>query len=97
MVDMKTSKTYTLYMKKSKKLKRSYTFNAIFHPDEKSGGFWVSVPSLPGCFTQGETFEEASKNIKEAVELYLEVIQDDGEEIPTQDVGSIVIPVVAIV
>lgn len=39
---------------------------------EKDGRLSVSVPALPGCFSQGDTFEEAKKNIEEAVELYLE-------------------------
>lgn len=46
-------------------------YNAIFQK-EKEGGYSVWVPSLPGCVSQGETFEEALKNIKEAIELYLE-------------------------
>lgn len=39
---------------------------------QKEGGYTVHVPSLPGCISQGETKEEALKNIKEAIELYLE-------------------------
>ncbi len=46
-------------------------YNTIFEA-EKSGGFSVWVPSLAGCASQGETFEEATKNIKEAIALYLE-------------------------
>ena len=46
-------------------------------PDE--GGYWVKVPALPGCFTQGETVEEALSNAKEAIELYVSVLIDDGE------------------
>ena len=46
-------------------------FQAVFIP-EKEGGFSVSVPSLPGCYSQGETFEEAKNNIIEAIQLYLE-------------------------
>lgn len=46
-------------------------YNAIFTPEDE-GGFSVSVPDLPGCHSQGETFEEAKKNIVEAIELYLE-------------------------
>ncbi|OQX50801.1 hypothetical protein B5M47_03035 [candidate division CPR3 bacterium 4484_211] len=46
-------------------------YNAIFQ-EEKEGGFSVWVPALPGCCSQGETFEEAVENIKEAIELYLE-------------------------
>ena len=38
----------------------------------EEGGYTVYVPSLPGCISQGETKEEAIKNIKEAIELYLE-------------------------
>ncbi len=43
----------------------------ILEPQEE-GGYTVHVPSLPGCISQGETKEEALKNIKEAIELYLE-------------------------
>lgn len=43
----------------------------VLFQEEKSGGFSVSVPSLPGCFSQGDTFEEAMNNIKEAANLYL--------------------------
>ena len=39
---------------------------------QKEGGYTVYAPSLPGCISQGETKEEALKNIKEAIELYLE-------------------------
>ena len=57
-------------MTKRKKIK-VLEYNAIFTPEE-SGGYSVSVPDLPGCFSQGDTFEEAKKNITEAIELYLE-------------------------
>ena len=43
----------------------------ILEPQEE-GGYTVYVPSLPGCISQGDTKEEALKNIKEAIELYLE-------------------------
>lgn len=42
----------------------------------KEGGYTVHVPSLPGCISQGETKEEALRNIKEAIELYLEPAED---------------------
>ncbi len=41
------------------------------------GGFTVYVPSLPGCISEGDTEKEALKNIKEAIELYLEPIEDE--------------------
>jgi predicted RNase H-like HicB family nuclease len=44
------------------------------------GGFTVYVPSLPGCISEGETEKEALKNIREAIELYLEPVADDADE-----------------
>jgi predicted RNase H-like HicB family nuclease len=41
------------------------------------GGFTVYVPSLPGCISEGETEEDALANIREAIELYLEDIEDE--------------------
>ena len=55
-------------MKKNKKI---LEYNAVF-TSEKDGGFSVFVPNLPGCFSQGDNFEDAQKNIKEAIELYLQ-------------------------
>ena len=46
-------------------------YNAIFQK-ESEGGYSVWIPSLPGCTSQGETFEETKLNITEATELYLE-------------------------
>ncbi len=54
-----------------KKLQRKYT--ALF-VREKDGGFSVSVAELPGCFSQGDSYEEAFQNIHEAIDLYLEDI-----------------------
>ncbi|HHT9115428.1 MAG: type II toxin-antitoxin system HicB family antitoxin [Planctomycetes bacterium] len=48
----------------------------ILEPSDE-GGFTATVPSLPGCISEGNTKEEALKNIKEAVELYLEPVDDD--------------------
>jgi len=49
-------------------------FNIILDPDE-DGGFSVTVPALDGCFTQGETEEEAIKNAKEAILCYIEGLE----------------------
>ena len=43
----------------------------------EEGGFTVYVPSLPGCVSEGETEQEAMQNIREAIELYLEPVDDD--------------------
>ncbi len=45
---------------------------------EEVGGFSVVCPSLPGCHSQGESLEEALANAREAVELWLEVMKEDG-------------------
>ena len=41
------------------------------------GGYTVYVPSLPGCISEGETVEDALTNVREAIELYLEPVEDD--------------------
>ncbi len=41
------------------------------------GGYTVYIPSLPGCISEGETVEEVLRNIQEAIELYLEPMEDD--------------------
>ena len=43
----------------------------------EEGGYTIYVPSLPGCISEGETKEEALTNIREAIELYLEPVDDD--------------------
>ena len=43
----------------------------------EEGGYTVYVPSLPGCISEGETRDEALANIREAIELYLEPVEDD--------------------
>ncbi|MBN1780763.1 type II toxin-antitoxin system HicB family antitoxin [bacterium] len=48
----------------------------VLEPSEDSG-FTVYVPSLPGCISEGDSREEALTNIKEAIELYLEPVEDD--------------------
>lgn len=54
----------------------------VVYEKAPEGGYVVFVPALPGCHTQGETIEEASKNIKEAIELYVESLIGDDEPIP---------------
>ncbi len=48
----------------------------ILEPSEEDG-YTVFVPALPGCISEGDTKEEALKNIREAIELYLEPVEDD--------------------
>jgi len=48
----------------------------IIHKAEE-GGYWAEVPALKGCYSQGETLEETKTNIQEAIEGYLEAINED--------------------
>ena len=48
----------------------------VLEPSEE-GGFTVLVPSLPGCISEGDTESEALENIREAINLYLEPVEDD--------------------
>ncbi len=57
------------------------TYRVLLTP-EAEGGFSVSVPALPGCFTQGETIEEAMEMAREAISLYVESLELDGESVP---------------
>ena len=57
-------------------------FTIVLTPEPGAGGYSVSVPALPGCFSQGETKEEALENIKEAIALYIEDMLAAGEEVP---------------
>lgn len=66
-------------------------YNAIFQK-EGDGGYSVWVPALPGCASQGETFEEAMHNIQDAITLYLEDQQDE-QETETDIHGQFMVPV----
>ena len=55
----------------------------IFHKAEE-GGYWAEVPALHGCMWQGETLEETKTNIREAIETFLD-ISDDEIEIGAKD------------
>lgn len=47
----------------------------LVHPAE-AGGFWAEVPALPGCVSEGDTFEETLANIREAATGWLEVVEE---------------------
>ena len=51
-------------------------FKVVLEPSE-DGGYTIFVPSLPGCISKGESMEDALGNIQEAIELYLEPVEDD--------------------
>jgi predicted RNase H-like HicB family nuclease len=53
------------------------TLKAVIHKAEE-GGFWAEVPSLPGCYSQGETAEDLMANLREAAQGYLAVLREEG-------------------
>ncbi|MBI4571452.1 MAG: type II toxin-antitoxin system HicB family antitoxin [Chloroflexi bacterium] len=59
-------------------------YSVIVHPAEE-GGYWVEVPALPGCYSQGESVDEALSNVAEAIALYLETLRDEGQTIPRDE------------
>ena len=54
----------------------------ILLTQEPEGGYTVNVPALPGCITFGETIEHAMAMAKEAIELYVETLQAEGDVVP---------------
>jgi predicted RNase H-like HicB family nuclease len=57
---------------------------AVIVHEAEEGGYWAEVPAIPGCATQGETFEELLSNLYEAVEGCL-AVPLDGHELAPQD------------
>ena len=72
--------------------KQVLKFNAVFL-EEDNGGYSVSVPALSGCFSQGDTFEEAADNIKEAIALYLKDETEDREWLKYRSGREFLVPV----
>lgn len=60
------------------------TYSVILEWDAEGGMYVVTVPALPGCFTQGHTAEEAIERAKEAIALHLECLIEDGEPVPEE-------------
>lgn len=72
-------------------------FTVVFEKAEE-GGYVVRVPTLPGCITQGETFEEAERMIKDAIKAYCVSLKKHKEPIPHEGqeiIESVLIPVPA--
>lgn len=72
-----------------------YDFKVLLEPDEEAGGYIVSCPALPGCYTQGNTIDEALENIKEAILLCLDDLQVQDQPIP--DMSRTLISSVAVI
>ncbi|PIR39975.1 MAG: antitoxin HicB [Candidatus Zambryskibacteria bacterium CG10_big_fil_rev_8_21_14_0_10_34_34] len=64
-------------------MEKRLTYNVQIERDE-DGIYVVSVPALPGCFTQGRTFDEALKMAQEAIFEFVSVLIDRGKSIPVE-------------
>ena len=74
----KTAEERNIYSQKSNYQQvKNLKFKVVLDEDE-DGGLVVTVPALPGCISQGDTQEEALENIKEAIELHLSSLAEDG-------------------
>ncbi len=68
----------------SAKLLNALSYRILLR-EEPEGGYTVTVPTLPGCITFGDTVQDAIEMAREAIELYLESLVAHGEEIPTEE------------
>ena len=59
---------------------KNYRFSVVIERDEN--GYYAYCPELQGCYTQGDTYEEALASIKDAIRLHVEDRLESGEEIP---------------
>ena len=62
---------------------KTYVFRVVIEPDEDR--YYAQLPALPDCHSWGYTYEEALKNMKEAAELCVETMTEDGQPIPEED------------
>lgn len=64
---------------------KELTYTIILEREE-DGGYHAFCPTLKGCHSQGDTYEEALVNIQDAIKLYLESLKAHNEEIPVEDI-----------
>lgn len=72
----------------------AYDFKVLLEPNQEAGGYVGSCPALPGCYTQGDTIDEALENVKEAILLCLEDMKSQHRSIP--DMSQTLISSVAV-
>ena len=70
-------------MRSTAKVNQLVEYQVLIAPAEE-GGFTVAVPALPGCVTQGETFDEAVEMARDCIEGFLACLAESGEPIPNE-------------
>ena len=63
----------------------THRFTVIFEKED-DGGYHIFCPTLPGCHTQSETVEKGISNIREAIQLYVDSLIEDGLPVPQEDI-----------
>jgi predicted RNase H-like HicB family nuclease len=64
---------------------KSYTFEVVIEKEPEDDGYLAYSPTLPGCFSNGRTVEEAKRNMREAIRLHVESLTAHGEEVPQNE------------
>jgi predicted RNase H-like HicB family nuclease len=68
-------------------------YAVVIHQAEE-GGYWVEVPSLDGCFAQGETVEQAIADARTAIASHLEALRENGQPVPAG--SSVLVTTIAV-
>ena len=64
---------------------RFYTFEVVIEKEEEDVGYLAYSPTLPGCFSNGKTIEEARRNIREAIQQHIESLLARGQPVPQNE------------
>lgn len=62
-----------------------YTFEIVIEKEPEDEGYSACSPTLPGCFSNGNTIEEAKRSMREAIRQHIESLQAHGQSIPQND------------
>ena len=64
---------------------RFYTFEILIEKEPEDEGYAAYSPTLPGCFSNGKTIEEAKRNIREAIQQHVEALLAHGQPVPQNE------------
>jgi len=64
---------------------RYFTFEIVIEKEQDDEGYLAFSPTLPGCFSNGQTIEQAKRNMREAIQQHLESLLEHGDPIPQNE------------
>lgn len=64
---------------------RYFTFEIVIEKEQEDEGYLAFSPTLPGCFSNGRTIEQAKRNMREAIQQHLESLLEHGDPIPQNE------------